>query len=280
MIVFFNGNFIQEDEVRISQFDRGFQFADGVYEVMRTYNKKIFKMEEHLKRLEFSLKEIRIQNFDVADIREIITKLISANKLQQDINIYIQITRGASFPRKHSFPSEKIDPTVYVSAYPLILTPEENENGIKIILKEDIRWTRCNIKSISLLPSVLANQAAKENGAAEALFMRAGIITEGSHTNVFAVKDKVIFTPPLSNFILSGITREVIIEICSKNSIELKETNIQEKELKNFDEFFITGTTTEIKPVIQIDTWKVKDGKPGVITRNIQNIFKEYTSNY
>ncbi len=147
-------------------------------------------------------------------------------------------------------------------------------------MQKDIRWTRCDIKSISLLPSILAHQSAKEKGASEAVFIRNGFITEGSHTNFFAVKNNMLFTPPLSNFILSGITRDVIIEICRENFIEVKEINIEEKELRNFDEIFITGTTTEVKPVIQIDDWIIKNGKPGILTRKIQDAFYKYVSGY
>ena len=276
MIAYFNGNFIKEEEVKISRFDRGFQFADGVYEVMRTYNGKIFKIYEHIKRLTYSLNEIKIKNFDSETIYKIIEELISRNDLKKDFNIYIQITRGVPSIRMHAFPSGEVKPTVYISIYPLISHPKENEKGIKVQLEKDIRWTRCDIKSISLLPSILANQSARENGANEAVFVRDGVITEGSHTNFFAVKGNILYTPPLSNFILAGITRGVIIEICRNKSIELYETNIKEQELKYYDEFFISGTSTEIKPVFQIDNWLVKNGEPGRMTRRIQQEFFEY----
>ncbi len=280
MIVYINSKFVEENNAKISPFDRGFLFADGVYEVMRTYNEKVFRMNEHLDRLSFSLKEIKLGNFDVESINGIVQEVISRNNIKGDFNIYIQITRGEFYPRMHPFPPKETKPTVYVSVYPLISAPNEIENGIKVLLKEDIRWKRCDIKSISLLPAILAHQSAKEIGASEAVLVRDGFITEGSHTNFFAVKNNIIYTPPLSNFILSGITRIVIMEICKDNSIEIKEANIEEKNLKNFDEFFISGTTTEVKPVIQIDDWIVKNGIPGTITRKIQDAFYKYVSNY
>ena len=280
MIAYINGMFIQENEVKISPFDRGFLFADGVYEVMRTYNRKIFKIDEHKKRLANSLKEIRINNFNAKNVEEIIKELVSMNNLDNDFNVYLQITRGAPSPRMHAFPLNEINPTVYVMLYPLISSAKENENGIKVQLQKDIRWTRCDIKSTSLLPAVLAHQSARDNGASEAVFVRDGFITEGSHTNFFAIKNNIVYTPPLSNFILSGITRKVILEICKDNSIGIKEKNIKEKELKYFDEFFVTGTISEIKPVVRIDDWKVKNGKPGIFTKKIQAAFKEYTSNF
>ncbi|MFZ0452885.1 MAG: D-amino-acid transaminase [Ignavibacteriaceae bacterium] len=280
MIVYINGNFIPENDVKISPYDRGFLFADGIYEVMRTYNGRIFRMDDHLNRLSFSLKEIRINNFNVDSVKMIVDELISRNNIKDDFTVYIQVTRGVSFPRMHAFPPKQIEPTVYVTIYPLISVRNEIDNGIKAILKEDIRWTRCDIKSISLLPAILANQSAKENGASEAVFVRGGYITEGSHTNFFAVKNSIILTPPSSNLILSGITRNLIFEICDKNSFKIKEIEIEENELKNFDEFFITGTTTEVKPVIQIDDRIVKNGKPGAVTRKIQKAFYHYVSNY
>jgi len=280
MIVYINGKFVKENDVKISPFDRGFLFADGIYEVMRTYNGKIFRLDEHLNRLAYSLKEIRIDNFDIENIKRIVNEVISKNNPKGDFNIYIQVTRGEFFPRMHSFPPKDTNPTVYVSLYPLMSAPEEIENGIGVLLKEDIRWKRCDIKSISLLPSILAHQSAKETGASEAVFVRDGFITEGSHTNFFAVKNNIIYTSPLSNFILAGVTRSVIIEICKNNSFEIKETNIGEKDLINFDEFFVTGTTTEVKPVIQIDNWIVKNGVPGILTRKIQDAFYKYVSNY
>ena len=188
MIAYFNGNFIKEEEVKISRFDRGFQFADGVYEVMRTYNGKIFKIDEHIKRLTYSLNEIKIKNFDSETIYKIIEELISRNDLKKDFNIYIQITRGVPSIRMHAFPSGEVKPTVYISIYPLISHPKENEKGIKVQLEKDIRWTRCDIKSISLLPSILANQSAKENGANEAVFVRDGVITEGFSYKFFCCK--------------------------------------------------------------------------------------------
>ena len=143
-----------------------------------------------------------------------------------------------------------------------------------------MRWLRCDIKSISLLPVVLANQKASEEGAAEAILVRDGIITEGTHTNFFAVKDETIYTAPKSRLILEGITRKVVLEFCEKFKIDLKEEFIEKDNLKNFTEFFITSTTKEITPVTSIDYWAVNEGEPGKITRSLQSVFKKITEDY
>ncbi|MCJ7552942.1 MAG: aminotransferase class IV, partial [Ignavibacteriaceae bacterium] len=177
--------------------------------------------------------------------------------------------------RKHSY-EENLTPTVFVSVSRLQDNKEQLEKGVKVILEKDIRWTRCDIKSVSLLPSVIANTKAVKSGAYEAIFHRDDLITEGSHTNFFAVNKGILYTAPLSNFILEGITREVIIELSMRNNISIVEDYIKLSKLKTFDEFFITGTTTKITPVIQIDDWIVGKGIPGEMTKLIQRLFNNY----
>jgi D-alanine transaminase len=164
-------------------------------------------------------------------------------------------------------------PNVFAFVKPIKDNSREITNGVKVILEKDLRWLRCDIKSTSLLPSVMANQSAIVKKAYEAILFRDDFITEGSHTNFFAVKNNKVFTAPLSNYILSGVTRKVVLEMCSKNKIDFSEEYIKPGEIKTFDEFFITGTTTEITPIVQIDDWVVGDGKPGILTRTIQEIF-------
>ncbi len=277
MKVYFNGQYLELDEVRISPFDRGFQYADGVYEVMRTYYEKLFHARDHFARLKESLKAIRIKYNEVDELEDIIYKLIELNSYSNsETSAYIQITRGEFYPRKHSFPPENVKPTVFVAVTPISGDTRTLGKGIKVILEEDIRWSRCNIKSISLLPSVLANQHAVDEGAEEAIWVRDGILYEGSHTNFWGVKDEKIFTAPLSNYILPGVSRKVLIEVCRSGGIEVKEEVIKESELKTFQEFFITGTNTEVKPIIQINDWKLGDGKPGIITKKIHSLLLHY----
>lgn len=278
MIVYFNGKYLPLDEVKISPYDRGFQYADGVYEALRSYNGKLFRYESHMKRLKYSLDELNISFNALDEFDSISLNLAEMNKiLPKDFSVYIQMTRGVQFPRKHNY-ENNLTPTVFVSVSELKDNSNQLVKGVKVILEEDIRWTRCDIKSISILPSTLAKTKAISQNAYEAIFHRDNLITEGSHTNFFAVKDGVVYTAPISNFILEGITREVIIELCAVNNIKVVEDYVRVDELKTYNEFFITGTTTEVTPVIQIDEWMVGSGKPGTVTRLIQSIFREHVS--
>lgn len=280
MVVYINNRIIPIEEAAISPFDRGFLFADGVYESLRTYNGKLFRFRDHLDRLKRSLKEIRINFDDLDSLENIIYDLIKKNEIDGETLVYLQITRGSAIPRTHSFPSEKVSPTLFISVKEFKKVMEEQKNGVKVILQEDVRWLRCDIKSISLLPVVIASQKATEENAAEAILVRDGIITEGTHTNFFAVKDEIVFTAPSSRLILEGITRKVVLEFCDKFKIEFREEFITKEDLKSYDEFFITSTTKEITPVTAIDCWSINQGEPGKITKSLQSVFKKITEDY
>jgi D-alanine transaminase len=275
MIVYFNGRFVRKNDVRISPDDRGFLFADGAYEVIRAYGGRMFRAEEHFQRMARNLRELRIAGFDTTALEGITEELLRANDLGGgDAALYVQVTRGVA-PRTHSFPEEKLPPTVYATAYPFQPPWEKWERGVEIALVPDIRWARCDIKSVALLPNVLASQRAKEQGADDAVFVRDGMITEGSHTNFCAVFDGQLVTHPKSPYILPGITREVVLALCGKLSIPCQEFPVLESRLPEADELMILGTTSEIKPVVQVDGWRVGDGKPGPITRRLQQAYRE-----
>jgi len=276
MLVYFNTQYIPKEDVKISPDDRGFLFADGVYEVIRAYKGYMFRIDLHLERLARGLQELRIEGLDMESLAEISETLIQRNKLNEDATVYIQITRGAA-PRKHTFPKTATPPTIYLSASSVHPPLEAWEEGAKAILTPDIRWTRCDIKSVSLLPNILASQEAVEAGAEEAIFVRNGAITEGSHTNVCAVFDGQLLTHPKNNYILPGVTREVVLPLCSELDIPIKETPIQETELPKADEVMLLGTTTEVMPIVQVNDWQVADGKPGPITRKLQQAFRQLT---
>jgi D-alanine transaminase len=276
MIVFFNGRFLPKDEVRISPDDRGFLFADGAYEVIRIYAGRPFMMEEHLDRLRYSLGELRIAlpGQQIEDLARIAGELIRLNDLALgEATIYIQVTRGEA-PRKHAFPSEPTPPTLYVTASPFHPPLEKWEEGVGVILVPDVRWMRCDIKSLMLAANVLANQAAKERGAEEAIFVRDGITTEGTHTNVCAVFDGQLVTHPATNQILAGITRGLVLELCSRIGIPSRQAPIPVADLPSARELLLLGTTTQIMPVVQVDGQPVAGGRPGPVTRRLQESFR------
>jgi D-alanine transaminase len=273
MLSYFNGKLIDDTKVCISPYDRGFLFGDGVYEVVRSYGGKIFCLDEHFERLEKSLKKIEINVPTLNEIKSFCPEIIKSNHPKgSDSLLYIQITRGESYPRTHII-SPDIQPTVFVTSFPFTPYINEMRNGIKVILLEDIRWSHCDIKSIGLLGSILGNRDALRAGATESLWVRNGFITEGTHTNFIAIKNSEIFTPPLNNFILPGITRSIILKICRQIGIVIYEIEIEATELNKFDEMMVIGTASEIIPIVQVDDWKVATGKPGEITKML---YKEF----
>jgi D-alanine transaminase len=278
MIVYFNNQFMPKNRVKISPDDRGFLFADGAYEVIRAYNGKLFEIDRHLKRMARSLRELRIESPGSETFKEVAEQLIRDNNLQDgEALVYIQVTRGVA-PRQHVFPGNDTPPTVYAYASSFQPSLEKLAYGVKIRLVPDIRWTRCDIKSVSLLPNVLVHQQAKESGADEAVFVRDGAITEGSHTNFGAVFEGQIVTYPKSHYILAGITREVVLDLCRELNIPVKEFPILADDLKRADEALLMSTSSEVMPVVQVDEWSVGDGKPGPITTTLQRAFRKLTS--
>jgi D-alanine transaminase len=276
--IYLNGSLIAKNKAFISPEDRGFNFADGIYEVIKYYGGKTFRYADHMERLRRSLREIRIDFDGLDQFEAVFQTLLEQNGLaNQEAGIYLQITRG-SHKRIHQFP-ENIKPTVYATAFPFSSKWDQLKNGVKVITAEDIRWLRCDIKSISLLPNVLAAEKAHEQGAVEAIFIRNGIVTEGSHSSFMAVKNGVVYTHPDSNLILPGITKKVVMEICKANNINVIEEGIPASELSNMDEMMIVGTGSEVTPVVQLNENPVKNGKPGPVTLFIQEKFFELTQN-
>ncbi len=281
MIIYLNNKFISLDDAKISPLDRGFLFADGVYEFIRTYNKKLFCFPDHIDRLEYSITELKLHIINKNIFKNIISELVKLNKLNEnEYSVYIQITRGSSFPRQHKFPSSEVEQTTMIWLNPISIDRTENNNGIRAITHVDLRWQRCDIKSISLLPNILAKQKAIETGASEALLIRDGYVMEGSHTNVFTIKDGVIKTSPLNNYVLNGITRKIVLELCADNGIIVKEENTSTNDLFLADEIFLTGTSTEVKPVIELNGIIKGNGKPGIETQKVQQLFYNLVNEY
>ena len=273
-IVYLNGRFLNEEDALISPKDRGFIFADGVYEVVKYYNGKPFRIDDHLQRLKRSLSELDIQYTGVSELEEIFQVLLKQNNLENaHTGIYVQITRGIN-KRVHYFP-QNITPTVYAFAFELPSSKENLENGISVITHPDIRWQRCDIKSVSLLPNTMMYNKAVQAGAGECILIRDGIVTEATHSSVLMIKNGVVITHPLSNHVLPGITRKVVLEICKENNIAVEERLVSERELFEMDEIIIAGTGSEITPVIQVNDKIINGNLPGKITRFLQKRFFE-----
>jgi D-alanine transaminase len=277
MWTYLNGSFLPQEQAFISPFDRGFLFSDGVYEVIRYYPPRgFFQKEAHLRRLQYGLEQLRIPAFggekvDIAQIDRVIEELIVRNEQTgAQATAYIQVTRGSNIPRQHFFPPPTTVPTLFITTSPFKPHPEEIEKGVRVLLEDDIRWTRCDIKTIALIPNVLSRQHAVEAGACETIWSRDGLITEGTHTNFCAVKDGTLVTPPRSKVILSGVTRQVVLDLCKASGIPFREAQIAESDIPSHSECMIIGTTTEITPVVRINEWIIADGLPGVLTRMLQ----------
>lgn len=275
-IAFVNGHFMPLSEAVVHVEDRGYQFGDGVYEVIRTYNGALFRLDDHIERLERSAKEIQIGLvYSKKDWRNVILEAFDRSQYNE-AKVYIQVTRGVA-PRAHPFPSGT-HPTCIMTVRELDLLPEEViRQGVKAITTPDIRWGRCDIKSLNLLPNILARQKAKEAGTFEAIFIRDNKVTEGSGSNIFAVKNSNIITPPQGPYILSGITREVVIEVARKAGIIVEERDLVIDELFLCDELFITGSTIEVVPIVNLDNRSIRDGKPGKATGIIIDHFRSVT---
>lgn len=273
-VVYFDGRFTPKSEVRVSPDDRGFLLGDGIYEVAAAYDGRFVALDRHMDRLRRSLRESRIDESVADPLETVFQELLDRNGFSESGKsmVYLQVTRGAA-PRSHAFPKVACRPTVYAYAAPF---PDMGNlaAGTGAITRPDVRWSRCDIKVISLIANCLANQEAKEAGAFEAILIRDGFALEGTHTSFFSVKDGVIRTAPLSNFILPGITRELTIEAVLREGIEVVETPIAQSELSSMDELFITGTTTEVVPIVTLDGKPVGDGSPGPVTLRAMELYR------
>lgn len=273
--VYLNGTYLPLDQACVPVLDRGFIFGDGVYEVIPVYGGVAFRMAHHLQRLKNSMQAIRLDNPHTdTEWQEIINTVIERNS-DIDQSIYLQVTRGVA-SRDHRFPGE-INPTVFVMSNLFTPVPAEQlEQGVSAITLNDIRWQYCSIKSIALLPNILLRQQAVEQGAAEAILIRDDEVTEGAASNVFIVKDGVIITPPKTDCLLPGITRDLLVEQAKQHHVPHRETNIKKSELLAADEIWVTSSTKEILPITQIDGQQVGDGKPGPVWQQMYRIYQDY----
>jgi D-alanine transaminase len=272
-IGFVNGRFMPLEEATVPVEDRGFQFGDGIYEVIRTYHGQPFQLDAHLARLEWSARAIELPlpwNLQqwAAYVRDGIKRSGHAES-----KVYLQLTRGVA-PRDHVFPAAARPTAVMTVREMRTIEPALQASGVAVMTMDDWRWGRCDIKSVNLLPNVLARQKAKQAGAFEALFIRNGQVTEGSVSNVMVVKAGRLLTAPKGEQILSGVTRTIVLDLARKEGLPVEERFATRDELFHADEIFLTGTTVEVLPVIRVDGKPVSNGKPGPVSQKLQAVFQ------
>jgi len=275
--VYLNGRFLPLAEAGISPLDRGFLYGDGVYEVIPVYSRRPFRINEHLKRLQATLDGIKLANPLPADgWKTVVLKLINAAPWD-DQSIYLQVTRGADDKRDHAFPPTSVPSTAFAFASPLVTTSAEvRAKGVSAITVPDLRWSRCDLKVISLLANVLARQQAVEQGCAEALLIRDGFMKEGAASNIFVVKDGVLCAPPKTHLMLPGITYDVILELAEANGLPVKIAEIEETELRAADEVWMTSSTKEILAITTLDGAPVGTGKPGPLGEQMWQWYQDF----
>lgn len=270
--VYLNGEYLPLSEAKVSVLDRGFLFGDGIYEVIPSYHGDLFRMQDHLGRLQESMSRIRLKlAYSFEQWLGILTPLLDQSK---DQYIYLQITRGVAAKRDHAFPKNPV-PTVFAMCSDM--TPFAGvETGVKVLTMEDSRWEMCNVKATTLLANVLLRQQAIEQGCAEAILYRKGYVTEGAASNLFAVIDGILMTPEKTTEILPGITRQVILELAEKNGFQLSEQVISLGALKVASEIWITSSTREIVPVVELDGVSVGEGVSGPVFKKMNQLFQAY----
>lgn len=279
MIVYFNGEFKEKEAVSVSPDDRGFLFADGLYEVVRSYQGRIFRIQDHLERLHHGASHLKFDRTRFPEFNGIARELLKKNHLQdEEAIVYFQVTRGAA-RRTHAFPAAPVDLTVYAaaSAFDARSQRKDMERGIAAITVPDTRWTRCDMKTTGLTANVLANQQAVEARAKEAVFIRDGVLLEGTHSNFMAVFDRTVVTAPLSNYILGGVTRKAVLECCDRLNIKVEQRPVYATELCHATEMLVTGTTMEVMPIVTMNRETVSGGSPGPVTRALQGAFDKLT---
>ncbi|MEJ2645734.1 MAG: D-amino acid aminotransferase [Gammaproteobacteria bacterium] len=274
--VFLNGSFVPLEQACVSVLDRGFLLGDGVYEVIPAYGGRLFRLDQHLRRLADSLAGIRIpEPMDAGQWHAMLGELVERNA-GEDQSVYLQITRGTAAKRDHRFPDE-VNPTVFAMSTPIAPPPDGlDEEGVAAITLDDIRWQHCHIKAITLLPNVLLRQQAVDAGAAEAILIRDGLATEGAASNLFVVRDGTLITPPKGPTLLPGITRDLILELAHAHGIPAREADIPQNRLHDADEVWLTSSTREILPVTRLDERPVGDGAPGAVYKAMTSHYRAY----
>jgi D-alanine transaminase len=273
--VYLNGAYLPLGEARVSVLDRGFMLGDGVYELIPVYRRKPFRLDEHLRRLQHSLDGIRLPNPLQADAwRQVIGQIVELHAPDNQ-SVYVQVTRGAA-PRDHAFPAN-VAPTVLVMSMPLAMPdPAQIEGGVGAVSAGDIRWGRCDLKTIGLLPNVLAKQQAVEAGCVECILFRDGVLTEGAASNVFVVRNRVVLAPVKDHRMLPGITYDLVIELAQADGMSLAVRDIAEQEVRSADELWLTSSSREVQAIVKLDGLPVGNGTPGPLYRRMYQLYQRF----
>lgn len=273
-VVLSQSKFIHRDSVKYPLEERALQFGDGIYEVIRIYNGSLYLLDEHIDRLYRSTEAIKLKfSISKAELKELLLELITRNNLTEDGKVYMQISRGSA-PRDHIFP-KNVEPNFYAYVQALPRNLQNLKNGVAVITQPDERWQNCYIKSLNLLPNVMAKQTAYEQGCYEAILHRDGRVTECSSSNVYLVKDGNIYTHPTTRNILHGCVRMAIERFVEELGIPLIEEAFMLEDIQDADELFLSSSTSEITPIIMVDRQIIGDGKPGEITRKLQIAYEK-----
>ena len=272
-VAYVNGEFCDLGEARVSIEDRGFQFADGVYEVIVAHSGRLFRLEQHLARLKHSTDTIDLPiDYAALNLPGVIEEGVRRCGFE-DVMVYLQITRGVA-PRHHEFPDE-VNPTIVATFKPKpTVKPEVRERGVSLKTVEDIRWAWCDVKSIALLPNVLMKNSTGREGYFDAIFVSSdGLVRETTRANVFIVTDGVLRTPPMTSRILHGVTRDYLLECARKLDIPCKECDFHVPEMLSADEVFITSTTIDVLSATSVNDEKIGNGKPGPVAGRLLECF-------
>jgi D-alanine transaminase len=275
-VVYINGEYLPQSQATVSVLDRGFLFGDGVYEVIPVFAGKPLRLTEHLDRLQRSMHRVSLKNpLTQPEWEEIFQRLLESNP-GGDRSIYLQVTRGAAPIRDLSF-SADIEPTVFVMVNDIKpVDYAKLEKGIEAITVDDFRWKACDIKSVSLIANVMIRLSANEQNVVDAIMVRGGLVTEGTASNIFVVHNGIISTPPKSDCLLPGITRDLVIELALANGLTVEERDIKQDELETADEIWLTSSTREIAPVVKLDNRVVGDGVAGDYWKKIIALYQGY----
>ncbi|MEQ4663750.1 D-amino-acid transaminase [Providencia rettgeri] len=275
MIAYVNGQFLPEEDASVSVFDRGFLFADAVYEVTAIINGKLVDFDRHMARLQRSCAELQLSlPYDLAELKQIHLQLVQKNNIEEGL-VYLQLTRGNAHQRSFLYPDKQTKPTLVLFAQKTqIVENEKSKYGIKVVTVDDIRWQRCDIKTVALLAASMAKEYAKQQGADDAIFVTNGYITEGSSSNCFIINQQnQIQTRGLNNEILSGITRQAILQLAREQQIDIVEKPFSIDEMLEAKEVFITSATTLVWPVIMANNQFIGEGKPGKLAIRLREIY-------